>query len=107
MQVRTAPLGQKLHGEVPALDSEIILRVLAHRADHAASKFLKSELNIPKAGAKPSPFQMPPLFAKKAQGLPLKPEASKGSAISLSRFKQKLKNGTSALKAVATSGGLL
>eukprot|EP00884_Botryococcus_braunii_P013978 jgi/Botrbrau1/22581/Bobra.176_1s0013.1 len=103
-QGKAAPPDTKAHGNVPAFDCDIIVRVLAHRADHAASKFLKSELNLPKAGAKPSPFQMAPLFMKKPIGLQLQPEGSKGSLTSgLSRFKQKLKNSTAALRVVATT----
>ena len=31
-----------------ALNEAVLLRVLAHRAEHAASKYLKAEFNLPK-----------------------------------------------------------
>jgi hypothetical protein len=36
----------------PAYDTGMIVSVLAHRADRAASKFLKKELSLPKAADK-------------------------------------------------------
>jgi hypothetical protein len=82
---------------VPAFNCDVIIRVLAHRADHAASKFLKSELSLPKAGAKHGvPFHMPTFPKKMMAGSAMpKLEGSRGSfTAGLTRFKQKLK-GTS------------
>lgn len=38
----------------PAYDANIIVSVLAHRADRTASKFLKKELSLPKTDTSPN-----------------------------------------------------
>ena len=35
-------------GTPAAMDPEVLLRILCHRADHAASKYLKKDYKIPK-----------------------------------------------------------
>ena len=42
------PLRASAAGAEGALDPETVLRVLCHRADYDASKYLKKELKIPK-----------------------------------------------------------
>lgn len=38
----------------PAYDANMIVSVLAHRADRTASKFLKKELSLPKSDSSPT-----------------------------------------------------
>ena len=49
MQVRQRERMGTASGKQPlAYDSQILLHVLAHREDHAASKYLKKEFALPK-----------------------------------------------------------
>ncbi|PSC73790.1 hypothetical protein C2E20_3044 [Micractinium conductrix] len=43
-----SPRGSSTSGLPAAMDPDVLLRVLCHRADHAASKFLKKEYKVPK-----------------------------------------------------------
>jgi hypothetical protein len=40
--------GKSPRGTPAAMDPDVLLRILCHRADHAASKYLKKEHKIPK-----------------------------------------------------------